>query len=73
MIQPLTTETGNGQPRPAAMPNHIFGYSILGVSRKTFDPDCIYIKKWVPELTAFSAKEIHSIENERWEVLKKNY
>ena len=35
--------------------------------QKNFDPDCIYIKKWVPELATFSAKEIHSLENRRWE------
>lgn len=28
---------------------------------KKFDPDAEYIKKWVPELRAFSAKEIHGI------------
>ena len=39
--------------------------------QRNFDPDCLYIKKWVPELTAFSAKEIHSIENEDGKYLKK--
>ncbi|MCX8175291.1 MAG: DNA photolyase family protein [Candidatus Micrarchaeota archaeon] len=30
--------------------------------QKRFDPDCLYIKKWVPELSSLSAKEIHSLE-----------
>jgi deoxyribodipyrimidine photo-lyase len=29
-----------------------------------FDPDCIYIKKWIPELAHYSPKEIHApLEN----------
>ncbi len=27
--------------------------------QKKFDPDCLYIKKWVPELRVFSSREIH--------------
>ncbi|MCE2982293.1 MAG: DNA photolyase family protein [Parachlamydia sp.] len=27
---------------------------------KKFDPDCLYIKKWVPELASFSSKTIHN-------------
>jgi deoxyribodipyrimidine photo-lyase len=30
--------------------------------QKTYDPDCLYIKKWVPELATVSAKEIHALE-----------
>ena len=30
--------------------------------QKNFDSDCIYIKRWVPELAGFSAKEIHAME-----------
>lgn len=26
---------------------------------KKFDPDCVYIKEWIPELATLSAKEIH--------------
>ncbi len=27
-----------------------------------FDPDCLYIKKWIPELKGLSADEIHGLE-----------
>ncbi len=30
--------------------------------QKTYDPDCLYIKKWIPELVGNSAKEIHALE-----------
>ena len=30
--------------------------------QKKFDPDCIYIKKWVPELEHCTPKSIHSEE-----------
>ncbi len=29
------------------------------LQQKTYDPDCVYIKTWVPELEALSIKEIH--------------
>jgi deoxyribodipyrimidine photo-lyase len=29
--------------------------------QQRFDPECIYIKKWVPELAKLSAKEIHQL------------
>ncbi len=32
--------------------------------QKKFDPDCIYIKKWLPELAGFTSKEIHNLEIE---------
>lgn len=32
------------------------------LQQKKFDPDCLYIKKWVPELEAPSPKTIHSME-----------
>lgn len=28
--------------------------------QKKFDPDCVYIKRWIPELREFSAKSIHA-------------
>jgi deoxyribodipyrimidine photo-lyase len=28
--------------------------------QKNFDPQCVYIKKWIPELTEFSPKVIHN-------------
>ncbi|MCB0318226.1 MAG: deoxyribodipyrimidine photo-lyase [Bdellovibrionales bacterium] len=31
------------------------------LQQKKFDPDCEYIKKWVPELRQFSAKQIHGL------------
>ena len=39
--------------------------------QKNFDPDCIYIKRWVPELTDFSAKEIHALEATEGNYLRK--
>ena len=32
------------------------------IQGKKFDLDCIYIKKWVPELRKYSAKDIHRLE-----------
>jgi deoxyribodipyrimidine photo-lyase len=30
-----------------------------------FDPDCIYIKKWIPEIAHLSPKQIHNpLEND---------
>jgi deoxyribodipyrimidine photo-lyase len=31
------------------------------LQQKKFDPDCSYIKKWVPELTSLSNTEIHNL------------
>jgi deoxyribodipyrimidine photo-lyase len=32
-----------------------------------FDPDCTYIKKWIPELEKYSPKQIHNpLENNLW-------
>ncbi len=32
-----------------------------------FDPDCIYIKKWLPELQDYTPKQIHKpLENDLW-------
>lgn len=33
--------------------------------QKKFDPDCAYIKKWLPELRSLDAKAIHDPEGER--------
>jgi deoxyribodipyrimidine photo-lyase len=32
--------------------------------QKRFDPECKYIKKWIPKLREYSAKEIHKLEKE---------
>ena len=32
--------------------------------QQKFDPDCIYIKRWVPELKGLTPKEIHHLEKE---------
>jgi len=32
------------------------------LQQKKFDPDCVYIKKWIPELRDVSSVEIHGIE-----------
>ena len=39
--------------------------------QKNFDPDCIYIKRWVPELVTSSPKEIHALETGEGKYLKK--
>ena len=31
------------------------------IQQKKFDPQCIYIKKWIPELRDISAKSIHEL------------
>jgi deoxyribodipyrimidine photo-lyase len=35
------------------------------LQQKKFDPDCLYIKKWLPELEGLSAKVIHSMDKEQ--------
>ncbi len=35
------------------------------LQQKKFDPECIYIKRWVPELQALTAKEIHKLSEQR--------
>jgi len=30
--------------------------------QQKFDPDCVYIKKWIPELVKLGAKEIHKMD-----------
>ncbi len=34
------------------------------LQQKKFDPDCVYIKKWIPELKHASTKEIHNHHQE---------
>ena len=34
------------------------------LQQKKFDPDCEYIKKWIPELKELTAKEIHNISEQ---------
>ncbi len=34
--------------------------------QKKFDPECIYIKKWIPELREFSSKAIHEWYKEQY-------
>lgn len=40
---------------------------------KKFDPDGIYIKRWIPELKNCSSKEIHQPEKDRQTLLFENY
>ncbi len=35
------------------------------LQQKKFDPECVYIKKWIPELCDLSPEEIHSLEDSR--------
>ena len=41
-------------------PNRIFN---PWLQQKKFDPQCIYIKKWIPELSELTANRIHNIES----------
>jgi deoxyribodipyrimidine photo-lyase len=34
------------------------------LQQKRFDPDCVYIKKWLPELRQLSAKYIHTMNED---------
>ena len=38
------------------------------LQQKKFDPECLYIKKWVEELKPFEAKQIHSLEKEKSQI-----
>lgn len=42
------------------------------LQQQKFDPDCLYIKKWIPELSAIPNKTIHQL-NENRTMLMKNY
>jgi deoxyribodipyrimidine photo-lyase len=33
------------------------------LQQQKFDPDCLYIKRWLPELQSFSPKAIHNWQN----------
>ncbi|MBD3210776.1 deoxyribodipyrimidine photo-lyase [Candidatus Micrarchaeota archaeon] len=33
--------------------------------QKRYDPDCAYIKKWIPELEGLGPKEIHNLKSEK--------
>ena len=46
----------NSNPKP----NRIFN---PWLQQKKFDPECIYIKKWIPELSELTANRIHNIES----------
>jgi deoxyribodipyrimidine photo-lyase len=41
--------------------------------QKKFDPDCLYIKKWVPELSDFPSKAIHAWDEEKYHGESKKY
>ena len=34
------------------------------LQQKKFDPECTYIKKWIPELESLTSEQIHRLENE---------
>lgn len=36
------------------------------IQQKKFDPDCTYIKRWIPELRDQSSKAIHHWQNEKF-------
>ncbi len=38
------------------------------LQQKNYDPDAVYIKKWIPELEALSAKEIHALATQQHSV-----
>ena len=33
------------------------------LQQKKFDPEALYIKRWIPELSALAAKDIHELED----------
>lgn len=37
------------------------------LQQKKFDPECVYIKKWIPELENYTTKEIHNWEKQESE------
>jgi deoxyribodipyrimidine photo-lyase len=41
--------------------------------QKKFDPDCLYIKKWIPELSSLPSKMIHAWYLEKHHAACKNY
>lgn len=41
--------------------------------QKKFDPECIYIKKWIPELREFPPKAIHAWHEEKYHVGYRTY
>lgn len=41
--------------------------------QKKFDPECTYIKKWIPELRDFPPKSIHAWYEEKWRAECKEY
>jgi len=43
------------------------------LQQSRFDPDCTYIKRWVPELSAHSSKEIHALNRQRSLLTPKEY
>ncbi len=38
------------------------------LQQKKFDPNCTYIKKWIPELESLSSEQIHKLENESFAI-----
>lgn len=42
------------------------------LQQEKFDPDCLYIKRWIPELAAIPAKTIHKL-NQQSSILFTNY
>lgn len=42
------------------------------IQQKKFDPACLYIKKWIPELANLSSAKIHNL-NKKTDVNPKNY
>ena len=38
------------------------------LQQKKFDPECLYIKKWVAELKPFDPKQIHALEKEKSQI-----
>lgn len=34
------------------------------LQQKKFDPDCVYIKKWIPEIISLDSNQIHRLEKE---------
>lgn len=43
------------------------------LQQKKFDPECIYIKKWLPELANYQPKIIHQLDKAQNKLILKNY
>jgi deoxyribodipyrimidine photo-lyase len=58
--QPLITAIGSGLRAQAVIVSPIFVSLTLWIQQKKFDPDCVYISRWISELSGLAPKMIHA-------------